>query len=67
MKYKFNKLLFDNIFPSQREELLESFPNSNSGGNYIELTDEDYIKDPKGFLFTPNHLNVMITQSHHLR
>ena len=41
MKYKFNKRLLENILPAQREELLETFPESNSRGDYIELKYED--------------------------
>lgn len=41
MKYKFNKRLLESILPAQREELIETFPESNSRGDYIELTYED--------------------------
>lgn len=42
MKYKLNKRLFDEILPSQKEELLKSFVNYNSRGDFIELEYEDH-------------------------
>ena len=42
MNYKLNKCLLDEILPTQREELLESFSNYKTRGNYIELTYVDH-------------------------
>ena len=42
MKYKLNRHIFDEILPSQREELLKSFSDFNTKGDFIEIFYEDH-------------------------